>query len=458
MTDYSRYSFWLDSLDEPLTPRPPLEGHKQADVVIVGAGYTGLWTAYYLQKHHPWLNIVMVDAEIAGFGASGRNGGWCSALFAASYKKIAGAYGHDAAIAMQRAMFDTVDEVGRVCKEEGIDCDFHKGGTLTLVTAATQLERVREEVDEKLELGFTEEDFRFLDEAETRARINVDNCLGAAYTPHCARLHPAKLARGLATKLERHGVVIHEGSRATSIEPRCVTTEHGQVTAPIVVRATEGYTVHLPKLKRRFVPLYSLMVATEPLPKEVWDEIGWDNAETLNDGRHLLIYAQRTADGRVAIGGRGAPYHFGSQIDDEFDHHSGMHSAIEQSLKQLFPVMQDVGITHRWGGPLGVPRDWFSSVNFDPESGMGEAGGYVGDGVSTTNLAGRVLADLILKRESDITALPWVGHKSRSWEPEPFRWLGINSALKLMASADKKEARRDRPTKRGEILKRLIGI
>ena len=454
MSDYKKLSLWLDQIDDPLEPRPPLDGDVDADVAIVGAGYTGLWTAYYLLDADPSLKVVVIERDIAGFGASGRNGGWCSALFAASHDKIARRYGRESAVALQRAMFDTVDEVGRA----GIECDFHKGGTLTLVTSPTQMDRVKGEIDEARQWGFGEEDYRWLERGEVEQRVRGKDVLGAVFTPHCARIHPAKLARGLAQRVEQLGGRIYEQTPATAIEPLRVPTTRGVVTAPFVVRATEGYSAQLPGLKRKVVPLYSLMVATEPLGAETWDRIGWEGAETIHDGRHLLIYAQRTADGRIAIGGRGAPYHFGSQIDPRFDREAGVHSAIEAVVKDLLPATRDVAITHRWGGPLGVPRDWFSSVGLDRSSGLAWAGGYVGDGVATANLAGRTLRDLILGRETGLTRLPWVNHRSRSWEPEPFRWIGVNGALKLMGSADDKERRTGRPTKRGDVLKKLIGI
>lgn len=358
MRPYRDVSLWLDDVAVDLTPRPSLDGSVSADVAIVGAGYTGLWTAYYLLKAHPSLSVVIIEKEIAGFGASGRNGGWCSALFAASHRKIAKANGRDAAIALQQEMFDTVDEVGRASAEAGIDCDFHKGGTLTLVTSPTQLDRVRRDLEDEREWGFGEADHRWMDLSEVEQRIRVNGCLGAAFTPHCARIHPAKLVRGLATAVEAMGATIYEQTPATDIAPKRITTPFGKVTAPVVVRATEAYTVELPRSRRALVPLYSLMIATEPLSDDAWAAIGWAEAETLHDGRHLLIYAQRTADGRIAIGGRGAPYHFGSTIDDDYDRVERVHLALARILKELFPVTRDVRVTHRWGGPVGVPRDW----------------------------------------------------------------------------------------------------
>jgi glycine/D-amino acid oxidase-like deaminating enzyme len=213
----------------------------------------------------------------------------------------------------------------------------------------------------------------------------------------------------------------------------------------------------LPGLKRALMPLYSLMIATEPLPPAFWDDVGWTNRETLNDGRHLIIYAQRTGDDRIAIGGRGAPYHFGSRIADSFDREERVFALLQRALVGLMPAAADARITHRWGGPLGVPRDWYTSVTFDRATGLGAAGGYVGDGVATANLAGRTLTDLILERDTEITRLPWVGHRSRRWEPEPLRWIGTNLALWIMATADDVERRTGRPARRTSVIYKLIG-
>jgi glycine/D-amino acid oxidase-like deaminating enzyme len=456
-TDYRSLSLWMDQVGH-IEPRNALPGDRTADIAIVGAGYTGLWTAYYLLKAQPDLRIVILERETAGFGASGRNGGWCSALFAAPLAKISKRYGRERAIALQREMFDTVDEVGRILEEEGIEARYQRSGTLTLVTSPTQLDRVKAELDEDRSWGFDESDLRWLAQDELEQRIRVPGVLGARFTPHCARVHPGLLVRGLAETVEGLGATIHERTTVTEIGDRQVRTSLGTVKADVIVRATEGYTAQLPGMKRKLLPLYSLMVATEPLPEAVWEQIGWNGCETLHDGRHLLIYAQRTADGRVAIGGRGAPYHFGSRIEDAFDHNPTVFALLRQQIVELFPAARDAKITHEWGGCLGVPRDWFSSVGYDRASGRAWAGGYVGDGVSTTNLAGRTLRDLILGLPSELIELPWVDHRWRNWEPEPLRWLGVNAGLKAMAQADRVEERTGRPSKRGELIKRLIGM
>jgi glycine/D-amino acid oxidase-like deaminating enzyme len=455
---YRSRSFWLDSLPSSLAPRPALDRDIDVDVAIIGAGYTGLWTAYELARQDPTLRIAVLEAEIAGFGASGRNGGWCSALFAGSRETTAKAHGRDAAVALQRALFATVDEVGAVTRTEQIDAHFRKGGTLELATSPVQVSRLRAQVEHERGWGFGEEDVRWLEPREAAARLNVAEVHGAVFTPHCARVHQARLARGLADAAERRGVAIYERTRVTEISPRRVATEGGRVKADVVVRATEGYTPRIAAHRRTLAPLYSLMIATAPLPPSFWADVGWNERETFSDGRHLIIYGQRTADDRIAFGGRGAPYHFGSRVRDGFDRNPATFAELAHVLTALFPALDGVEITHRWGGPLGVPRDWYSSVGFEPATGLAWAGGYVGDGVGTANLAGRTLADLVLRKDTELTRLPWVGHRSPPWEPEPLRWLGINAGLRLTAGLDRTEARTGKRGRwRERILARLMG-
>jgi glycine/D-amino acid oxidase-like deaminating enzyme len=456
---YRSRSLWLDSLDDDdLTPRAALAGDIDVDVAIVGAGYTGLWTAYYLLKRDPALRVAVVEAEIAGFGASGRNGGWCSALLPMSLDTVAAGAGRDAAIALQSAMFDTVDEVGKVAAAEGIDCHYTKGGYLKLATEPAHAERLGTILESYRRYGFGEEHARLLDRHDARALIAADRVRGGVFVSDCAAIHPARLVRGLARVVERAGAKIVEQTRVTAIEPRRLRTHHGDVRAEVVVRATEGYTARLPGLRRTLAPIYSLMIATEPLPASFWDAVGWSGRATFSDARHVIIYGQRTADGRIAFGGRGAPYHFGSKVDPAFDRDERVFALLKRTLAEFFPDIADADITHNWGGPLAAPRDWYCSVGFDRETGSAWAGGYVGDGVATTNLAGRTLADLITKTESDLTRLPWVDHRSRRWEPEPLRWFGINGALRLAPATDNAENRRGKRARvRSWMLNRLIG-
>lgn len=451
VSEYRDLSFWFDSLEvaiDDLVPRPSLPGSIEADVAIVGGGLTGLWTAYYLAKAEPSLRIAVLEKHIAGFGASGRNGGWCSALFPASTASLARRHGHDAAIAMRQAMIDTVDEVGRVAAAEGIDCDFAKGGTVSLARGPAQLAAARAEVADAQRWGVDHLELR---DAAHSPR-GATGALGSTFDPACARLHPAKLVRGLARVVERLGVTIYEETEVLSWRSGEVLTDHGAVSADTIVIALEGYGASLPQTHRRVLPLYSLMIATAPLSDETWDEIGIGHGQTFADFRHLLVYGQRTADNRFAFGGRGARYHWGSSIRSEYDRVPAVFDHLARTLAGLFPAAGGVSITHRWGGPLGVPRDWHASAIFDPTTGIAMAGGYVGDGLSTTNLAGRTLTDLILRRDTPISRLPWVDHRSPRWEPEPLRFIGANLGTTAMNIADAEE----RLTGRASIAARLM--
>jgi glycine/D-amino acid oxidase-like deaminating enzyme len=459
---YSHLSLWWDAIPGP-SARPSLRGDLAVDVCIVGAGFTGLWTAHALSIADPSLRIAVVEKEVAGFGASGRNGGWCSALFATSDAALARLYGIDAMRAMRRAMQATVDLVGATARDEGIDCHFVKGGTVDAARTEVQRTRALAEVAEARSLGFGEEDLRWLNRTDAASAVGMEGMLGATFTPHCAAIQPALLARGLADAVERRGVRLYEQTEVIDIVPGgsgrapVVRTTAGAVTAEVVVRALEAWTPTLPGTARALAPVYSLMVATEPLGDEFWDQAGLRGRATFTDYRHMIIYGQRTADDRIAFGGRGAPYHFGSAIRPSYDGTPSVHRLLRQTLTEIFPALRSARFTHAWGGPLGIPRDWHSSVGLDRHQGIAWAGGYVGDGVATTNLAGRTLADLITGADTELTALPWVNHRSPDWEPEPLRWLGVNAGLLTMKLADHTEERKGRPSRLATRMERLLG-
>jgi glycine/D-amino acid oxidase-like deaminating enzyme len=437
---------WEDTAPPPVS-RPPLDGDLDVDVAIVGAGFTGLWTAYYLARADPDLRIAVCEAEVAGFGASGRNGGWCSALFPASASSLAAFGDRSSAQAQHRAMRASVHEVGRVLADESIDAHFAHGGTISLARSPAQLARARAEVDEARSWGRGEDEIRLLDADGASEVLDGSSVQGATYTPDCAAIHPLRLARGLADTVVRLGVRLFEHTPVLEIGPGRLVTPSGMLRADTVVRATEGYTVDLPGERRRLVPIYSLVIATEPLAPGLWERIGLRRRETFTDQRHLLVYGQRTADDRIVFGGRGAPYHFGSRIRPGFDRDERVFRRLREALVDLLPVLSGTSITHSWGGCLGVPRDWCASVGLDRGTGIAWAGGYVGDGVSTTNLAGRTLRDLVLERDTELVRLPWVGHHSPRWEPEPLRWLGVNAGLRTMAVADLEERLTNRPSR-----------
>ena len=451
--DLRSRSLWLDLLPGEIVARSPLAGDVDVDVAIVGGGYTGLWTAHSLLRRDPTLRVLVIEREMVGFGASGRNGGWCVG-------EMAG--GHTVGAPMIRAIVDTVDEVGRVVADEGIECGFARGGVVRLARTRPQLARQRHEVEEMARLGFGDEVIRPLDADEARRRLAATDVLGALYYAPAARIQPAALARGLADAVERlSGTIVEQTSAselvaATPTSRARVVTDHGTVRADVVVRATEAYTRDLAGHRRALAPLYSLMVATEPLPDEVWAEIGLAEAELFADDRRMVIYGQRTVDGRIAFGGRGAPYRYGSRVDRATESSSEVHDRIAATLHDLVPASREARITHRWGGVLGVPRDWRPSVGLDRTTGLAWAGGYVGEGVAAANLAGRTLADLVTGARTDLTALPWVNHSSREWEPEPLRWLGISAARRLAAWTDTREEHLQRTPRVAAVLDRLV--
>lgn len=454
-----RNVLWWDELPaelrEPLGR--PLEGSVDADVAIVGAGFSGLWTAYYLQQYVPGVRMAIVERHIAGYGASGRNGGWASALFPQGDAAIARRYGLDAARAMRQAMNETVDEIGRIADENAWDIDWAKGGTVIAARTAAQAAAMRTEHAELVSTGLRSND-ELLNSDQTLAMVKATRTQAGTFTPHCAAIQPAKLVRNLARHVVDKGALLFEGTAARSVEPGIVRTIHGDIRARYVIRATEGYTGDLAGHKRTLLPFYSLMVATKPLPESTWANIGLTDRQTFSDGRHLVIYGQRTADGRLAFGGRGAPYSFGSRISPQVENDSPVHQMLRETLIDMFPILGINDFTHSWGGTLGIARDWWASVGLDKTTGLGWTGGYVGDGVSTTNLGGRTLAALIAGHHDDpLVALPWVDHRSRPWEIEPFRWLGTSLGLRAMSSADRVEARTGAPSLRGRLMGRLIG-
>jgi len=444
--------FWWRSLGSRPGGRDPLPGPAEADVAIVGAGYTGLWTAYYLKRAQPSLRIVVLEAERVGYGASGRNGGWATGFFSGPPRAYGAGF-----MALQREMFDTVDEIARVLAQEQIDADLIKGGQLTVALDAAQAQRLRAYVRELHALGLGEEDVCELGGEQLAQRVRIAGAQMATFSPHAARLHPAKLVAGLASAVERLGVPIYEQTPVHEIGAGEARTARGNVRARWVVRASEGYTASLRGQRRALVPINSSMIVTEPLGAETWEAIGWDGAEVLEDNAHVFAYLQRTADGRIAIGGRGVPYRFGSRTNSDGATARATVEQLGEKLHAMFPATTVVRIEHAWSGVLGVARDWCVSVEADGASGLASAGGYVGQGVAASNLAGRTLRDLLLGERSELTELPWVGHQARRWEPEPLRWAGIRGVYALYRRADAIERRSGRPSALARIVDGVSG-
>ncbi|MFN0154109.1 MAG: NAD(P)/FAD-dependent oxidoreductase [Gaiella sp.] len=457
--DIERYrarSLWLDGALAAGSLRPSLAGSATADVVVVGAGFTGLWAAYALSLAKPKLRILVLEAETVGYGASGRSGGFVSAGIAGESRVYARRAGAEAVIRAERAMIDGIDWIGAVVAGEGINCGWVKDGAFRVATSRSQLERVAAGIAAKRARGYGEDEFREVSAGELADEIRIAGALGGSFTPHCARVDPALLARGLADACERRGVVIHERTQVTSIGSGSVTTAAGLVRAGVVLRATEAFTTRLPGERRRYLTLRSHMLATEPLQPEVWAEIGWERRAPIADQRYQFLYGQRTRDDRIALGGRGLDYTLGGAIREQDEANARIHRRLEHDLRRLFPAAREAAITHRWAGTFAAPRDWSMGVDFDRSSGLGWAGGYSGHGVVASSLAGRTLAALVLGEEDDLTTLPWVGHRARRWEPEPLRWIAAHTIAAVLHGADRAEDRTSRPARRVALVRRWI--
>lgn len=455
---YRSKSQWLDTLPRPLLARPRLPGPTQCDVAIVGAGLTGLWTAYYLAGLDPRLRIVVVERDMVGYGASGRNGGWAGAGIAGSAARYASTRGWDAVRAAHLETNAAVDRIGAVVDAEGISCGFAKRGTLVAATSRPQASRLRAWYDHATRVGLVDDSEQLLGKDAAGAvpgvpAVPVVNGLELGFfTPHCAGLNPAELTRGLAAAAERRGVTIHEQTAATHVSPGRVLTAHGRLDASVVIRATESFSSALPGNRLRYLPLTSLVIGTAPIEPARWDEVNWSRGMTVKDRHHLFFYAQRSADDRLVIGGRGAPYSLLHPFDERNETNDAVRDRLVNAVRRSFPALAGAEVTHHWGGTLAIPRDWSMSVQYEKKTGMGTAGGYSGHGVVAANIAGLTLAELVVGHSSERTSLPWVGHRSRRWEPEPLRYLASATIVRVTGSADAYEDRTGRPAHRTRLV------
>lgn len=450
-------SFWLDDLP-PGPARPALDGDRTADVVVVGAGFTGLWTAWELLRRRPDADVVVLDAEHVGFGASGRNGGWCSPGLPLKPHTIAERAGVHVARRTVQTLRDAVVEIGELAAAAGADIGYRRGGILRVARGEHELPALRAGWSALDDLDLLD-GHALLDPDELTERVRVADARGALFDPHGAVVHPGRLVRWLAEEVEAAGGTIHEDTRVTGVEPGptpSVTTEHGTVTAGEVVLAAEAYLSQLPGFRRAVLPVYSLVVLTEPLSDEQAAAIGWVGEECLSSHRLTVDYLSRTPDGRILFGGRGAPYHYGSSIAPGYDHHAETHAMLREQLMEWFPALAGIGFSHAWGGPLGMPRDLVPSWWYDRDAHLAAAYGYTGQGVTASRVAGRVLADLVTHGSTPLGFLPMVGHRSRRWEPEPFRWLGARIVQTGLQRVDARAEHTGRPPTGRSLAERLL--
>ncbi|SEM45964.1 Glycine/D-amino acid oxidase [Pseudomonas sp. ok272] len=462
MPAWRTISLWMDQLDEPLVARPSLEQDLDVDVAIIGAGYTGLWTAYYLKRHKPELNIAIVEAQTAGFGASGRNGGWLMGNLLGEDSLLAGL-----SPPARRASYDLLhgipDEVASVLEREGIDCDYRKGGVLYCAARYPEQEAsLRGYLDSLYAQGLNEADYRWLSPEQLVGQIRIANPYGGIQATHCATINPAKLVRGLARAVERMGVKIYENSPVQQWQSGSLSTAKAAVRCRWLVPAVEGYAVTLAPLGRYQLPVQSLLVATEPLSAATWDEIGLNQGQAFGESSRQVTYGQRSADNRLVFGARGG-YQFGGQLRQNFDLTSSEVELRRYLFSELFPQLKNVEITHSWGGNLGMSRRFRPHMLCDTRSGIALSGGYGGEGVGASNLGGRTLADLILERDSELVRQPWVIAQGgldalKAWEPEPLRWLGYNAIIQSFIHEDQTLANPGSAPWRRKLASRVAGF
>ncbi|WGW11458.1 FAD-dependent oxidoreductase [Saxibacter everestensis] len=452
-------SFWLDSTVDKGTPRPRLEDDVHADYVIVGAGYTGLWTAYWLARESPGARIVILEQDRVGYGASGRNGGWITGKTVGLRKNLVkSARGREAVLEMEKYCHKAVFEIADLFETNGIDIGAARSGWMQIARTESELARLRHHVEDDYSWGLVDDDIRLLGGKETRDRINVPGAVGAIYSPYSVRMNPAKLAYGLAKLCTDLGVTIYENSRVESLHDGTATTSRGSASGEMVVLATEGYTSQLPGMKRDLLPMISSMVVTAPLSDEEWSKIGWENSECMSGAQHMYFYSQRTADGRIALGGRGMPYRFGSRLDENGRLDRRTQRQLTSTLRGLFPQVA-LEFEHSWCGVLGVTRDWSPFLDVQRVQKLTRVGGYAGQGVTSAYVAGRSVTDLLLDRDTELTRSSWVRPLPGKWEPEPVRWIGSNAMYGMYRVADRIERRRGGPETSivGTVANKLAG-
>jgi glycine/D-amino acid oxidase-like deaminating enzyme len=436
-------SYWLDA--SPAGPvRPALAGDGSADVVVIGGGFTGLWTVIALADTDPSLRIVVLEAETVGFGASGRNGGFCQASLTHG---LANGIRHfpDELEVLEREGIRNLAELVAFTRAEGIDCDLEETGGLDVADRPHQVEEFRAWVDEAAAWG---ERLEFLDRETVRAEVHSPRFLAGLYRApgRDVLLDPAKLVRGLARAAERRGVTIHEGSRVVAVERRAggvvVHAAGGSVRAEHVVVATSAYSGWFGRLEAHFVPVYDYALVSAPLTAEQRTSIGWRRRQGMSDANNQFHYFRLTADDRILWGGYDAIYHFGNGVGPEFDRRPATFQLLESQFRATFPQLADLPFPHRWGGAIDTTSRF--TVTFGQALGgrLTYALGYTGLGVGASRWAAGVVRDFILRPDSELLRLRFVQSRPVPFPPEPLRYAAVQAVRHELDRADRNEGRR----------------
>lgn len=442
LTPGAQRSWWLRealAAEGDPSPLPALAADVQADVVIVGGGFTGLWTAYFLTEADPNLGVVILEQDICGGGPTGRNGGFASGWWDELHGLVT-LYGTEPAVRACRAVAASIRAIGDFCDRHGVDAWYRRAGYMYAITA-TAHESIREEMVALAREAGVPDELRTLSEAEVDARCASPAFHGGAFMQDGASVQPALLARGLRRVLLECGVRIHEGSRVTGLEGGVrpvARTAQGSVRASSAVLAVNAWATAWPQLGRRLVAWSSYIVLTAPAPEKL-AEIGWTGGELISDFRTSLRYFRTTRDGRIAFGGGGGRAR--RTVDDAFTHDGRAVAEAAQGFRLMFPAFADVPIEDAWGGPIDVSPTHLPTFGRLEDSRLFYALGYTGNGVAPTHVAGQVLADLIQGRDTDMTRLPMVNAKSPMFPPEPFRSWGAAVVRRAMIARETAEER-----------------
>ena len=418
--DYSDKGLWHATYG-PYEPNPPLAGDLQVDVAIVGGGFTGMATAYYLLKAEPRMKVVVLESEVVGYGASGRNGSFAMTVIGLGLDLLVKLKGRERALEGHRYMERAVDTVGSLVEEEKLDCDHIRPGFLRMATSPAYVKRIQHEIELAHSLGIT--GIEWLDRDDAREQVRSDLYLGAWWEPRLALVNPLKLVRETKRVAEGLGAEIYEHSPVTRIERDRgfrLSTPGGAVTAGKLVFATNAYSHLIPEIGRRQIPAWTYVVATEPLSDEQLAAIGWRNRQGVEDARNLIHYYRITPDNRLLMGGGPVGLTYGG--DMERDSNVAAWTHLEQHIAQLFPPLKGVRIAHRWGGPFSVTTDLTPALGYLGDKRAVYSVGCIGHGVSMTHLNGQTIRDLILERQTDLTDVFLVNRRVIPWPGEPARF------------------------------------
>ncbi len=421
MNDHRDKSFWLATYGDYL-PNPALQGDLKVDIAIIGGGFTGLSTAYNLRKDNAGISVAVLEAEVVGFGASGRNGGFSMTLFGLEPAVTKAIFGQQRTVEAHRYMERAVDYVDALVREHQLQSEYWFPGFLRAATTPGYVKRIQHDLEILTSMGI--DDISWIEADKIKSEVNSPRFLGGWWEPRSGLLNPAKQVRELKRLAMQFGAQVYEETPVIEIHREAdfsLVTPKGKVSANKVIFATNAYSHLFPELKRKQVPAFTHMVVTEPLSPAQLEPIGWVNRQGIEDARNFVHYFRLTADARLAMGGSDVSLSYGGGMEHDLNAHT--FADLERDIVWLFPHLKGIQITHRWGGPVSVPLDMAPAIGYVGDERAIYSLGCVGHGVSMTHLNGRTLADLVQERKTDLTDVWFVNRHMIPWPPEPIRMV-----------------------------------